>query len=36
MWGVIGTVLAVPILSVIKIACDHIEGLAPVGEFLGP
>jgi predicted PurR-regulated permease PerM len=36
MWGVVGTVLAVPILSVIKITCDHVEGLTPLGEFLGP
>ncbi len=36
LWGIVGTVLAVPILSVIKIVCDHVEGLGPVGEFLGP
>jgi predicted PurR-regulated permease PerM len=36
LWGIVGTVLAVPILSVIKIVCDHVEGLAPLGEFLGP
>jgi len=36
MWGIVGTVLAVPILSVIKIVCDHVEGLGPIGEFLGP
>ncbi len=36
MWGIVGTVLAVPILSTIKIVCDHVEGLGPVGEFLGP
>jgi len=26
----------VPILAALKIACDRIEGLAPIGEFLGP
>lgn len=36
MWGIIGTVLAVPILSAIKIVCDHVEGLGSIGEFLGP
>ncbi len=35
IWGVWGTILAVPMLMVIKTACDHIEGLQPVGELLG-
>jgi predicted PurR-regulated permease PerM len=35
MWGIIGGILAVPILVVFKILCDHLEPLAPVGEFLG-
>lgn len=35
MWGVIGALIAVPMLSVLKILCDHIEGLATLGEFLG-
>jgi predicted PurR-regulated permease PerM len=35
LWGVPGTLLAVPIMATIKILCDHIEGLAPIGEFLG-
>jgi predicted PurR-regulated permease PerM len=34
LWGVAGAILAVPILASIKIACDHIESLAPLGEFL--
>lgn len=34
LWGVPGAILAVPILATIKIACDHIESLAPLGEFL--
>jgi len=34
MWGVAGALLAVPILMTFKIFCDHIESLAPVGEFL--
>ena len=35
IWGVAGAFIAVPILAVFKICCDHIEGLAPIGEFLG-
>lgn len=35
MWGIAGAILAVPIVATIKIVCDHIESLAPVGEFLG-
>jgi predicted PurR-regulated permease PerM len=35
MWGIVGAVLAVPIMVVFKIFCDHIEPLAAIGEFLG-
>jgi predicted PurR-regulated permease PerM len=35
VWGVWGTVLAVPMLMMIKAVCDHIEDLQPVGELLG-
>ncbi len=35
MWGIIGMLLAVPLLVVMKIACDQIGPLKPVGEFLG-
>ncbi len=35
LWGIPGALLAVPMLVVFKIFCDHIEPLAPVGEFLG-
>ena len=34
MWGIAGAILAVPILAALKILCDHIESLSPVGEFL--
>jgi predicted PurR-regulated permease PerM len=34
MWGISGMILAVPILATFKIFCDHIEPLAPVGEFM--
>ena len=35
MWGLPGAFIAVPLLAILKICCDHIEWLAPVGEFLG-
>ena len=35
MWGVAGAFIAVPLLAALKIFCDHIEALAPIGEFLG-
>lgn len=35
IWGVLGVLLAVPILVSIKIVCDHVDALAPFGEFLG-
>lgn len=35
MWGLPGAFMAVPLLATLKICCDHIEMLAPVGEFLG-
>jgi predicted PurR-regulated permease PerM len=35
LWGIPGAILGVPIMAVFKIFCDHIEPLAPIGEFLG-
>ncbi len=35
IWGAAGAFLAVPLLATLKIFCDHIERLEPVGEFLG-
>ena len=34
LWGITGAILAVPIMATIKITCDHIASLAPIGEFL--
>lgn len=34
IWGFIGALLAVPILVVIKVICDHFEPLHPFGNFL--
>ncbi len=35
LWGIPGAFIAVPLLATLKIFCDHIEALAPIGEFLG-
>ena len=35
VWGIWGTLLAVPMLVVAKAYCDRIEDLKPVGELLG-
>jgi predicted PurR-regulated permease PerM len=35
LWGVVGAFLAVPMLAALKICCDHVDGLAPVGALLG-
>jgi predicted PurR-regulated permease PerM len=35
LWGIPGALLAVPMLAMFKIFCDHIEPLSPIGEFLG-
>lgn len=34
MWGITGVILAVPILATMKIFCEHIDPLTPIGEFL--
>ena len=34
LWGVAGAFLAVPILATVRILGDHLDGLAPVAEFL--
>ena len=36
MWGVIGALVAVPVLASLKIICDRIEPLRPIAEFLSP
>lgn len=35
MWGIPGAFIAVPLLAVLKIVCDHVAPLAALGEFLG-
>lgn len=34
LWGFVGALIAVPLLVVIKVFCDHFEGLHHVGNFL--
>ena len=35
IWGAMGLILAVPIMAAIKIICDHVTSLQPVGEWMG-
>ncbi|MGQ0767035.1 MAG: AI-2E family transporter [Gemmatimonadota bacterium] len=35
IWGVVGAILAVPMMVTLKIVCDQIPTLKPIGEFLG-
>jgi predicted PurR-regulated permease PerM len=35
IWGIWGTILAVPMLMMLKAVCDHVEDLQPIGELLG-
>jgi predicted PurR-regulated permease PerM len=35
IWGVWGMLLAVPMMMVIKVICDHVDALHPVGHLLG-
>lgn len=34
MWGIVGVILAVPILAAFKIFCAHIEPVKPLAEFV--
>ncbi len=35
LWGVSGALLAVPLLAMIKVIADHVDGLGGLNEFLG-
>jgi predicted PurR-regulated permease PerM len=35
VWGIWGMLLAVPMMMVVKVVCDHVESLQPVGHLLG-
>ena len=36
VWGIPGLILAIPMLAIAKIICDHVEPLKPYGLLLGP
>ena len=33
LWGIAGTIVAVPLLVTIKVFCDHFDSLSGIGEF---
>ena len=35
IWGAMGLILAVPLMGAVKIVCDHIDSLRPLGEWMG-
>jgi predicted PurR-regulated permease PerM len=35
LWGIPGALLAVPLLAIIKILCDRIDQLKPIGQIIG-
>lgn len=35
MWGVVGALIAIPLLSILKIFCNNIHTLESLGKFLG-
>ncbi len=35
IWGAMGLILAVPIMGAVKIICDHVTPLRPIGEWMG-
>lgn len=35
LWGIPGMIMAIPILGIVKIICDHIEPLKPFGYLIG-
>ncbi|HEV3409764.1 MAG TPA: AI-2E family transporter, partial [Chthoniobacterales bacterium] len=34
LWGIVGVIVAVPILGAFKIFCAHVKQMEPVAEFL--
>jgi predicted PurR-regulated permease PerM len=35
LWGIPGMILALPLLGIFKIVCDHVEPLKPYGFLIG-
>ncbi len=36
LWGIAGMALAIPVIGIVKIICDHVPPLKPYGVLLGP
>ena len=34
LWDAAGWLLGVPLLAIIKVVCDHVEALCPLGDLL--
>ena len=35
LWGIWGLLLGAPLVAIVKVVCDRVEGLKPIGELLG-
>jgi predicted PurR-regulated permease PerM len=35
LWGIWGLLLGAPLIAIVKVVCDRVEGLKPMGELLG-
>ena len=35
LWGIWGLLLGAPLVAIVKVICDRVESLKPVGELLG-
>jgi len=35
VWGITGMIISIPLFGILKIACDHIPSLSPIGYALG-
>jgi predicted PurR-regulated permease PerM len=35
IWGIAGMILAIPLVGILKIICDNIEALQPIGYLIG-
>ncbi|QKZ14232.1 AI-2E family transporter [Spirosoma sp. KUDC1026] len=35
VWGIPGMILALPVLGIVKVICDHVESLKPYGFLIG-
>jgi len=35
LWGVPGMFLSIPFVAIVKIICDRVEGMKPLGKLLG-